>query len=147
MGKKYCDLTTEEKRKHCERTAFYSKKHKEMVSTASLKYYNANKESCAIKAKLWRNNNKEYIQEKQREDKRKRKLWSIEYLGGVCSNCKETYHPAVYEFHHIDPTTKDRDPSKMMSLSLVKLTTELDKCVLLCANCHRIEHHGKTYGS
>ena len=89
--------------------------------------------------------NKEYVLQKQREDKRKRKLWAIEYLGGKCSSCGETFHPAVYEFHHTDPSTKDRDPSKMLQLSLTRLTEELDKCVLLCANCHRIEHHGDKY--
>lgn len=73
--------------------------------------------------------------------KRQRKLKAIEYLGGVCQKCNQEYHPAVFEFHHIDPSDKDRDPSKMTGLSWIRLKTELDKCQLLCANCHRLIHH------
>ena len=122
-----------------------SEEKKETQRKAALKYYYANKEQSAAKAKRWRENNKEYVLNKQRNDKRNRKLWAIEYLGGNCSACAGVFHPAVYEFHHIDPTKKDRDPSKMLQLSLLKLTIELDKCILLCANCHRFKHHGENY--
>lgn len=61
------------------------------------------------------------------------------------SKCQGIFHPAVYEFHHLDPTTKDRDPSKMLSLKWERVTTELDKCILLCANCHRLIHHESNY--
>jgi len=116
---------------------------KEKARAAALKYYHENKEKCAIKAKEWRAKNKEYVIQKQREDKRKRKLEAISYLGGKCFICGGEFHPAVYEFHHLDPTTKDRDPSKMLQLSWKRLSAELDKCKLLCANCHRLEHHNK----
>ena len=122
-----------------------TEREKEVNRKAALKYYNANKKQAAIRAKNWRDSNKEYIRTKQREDKRIRKLWAIEYLGGACNSCGQIYHPSVYEFHHKDPSTKDRDPSKMLSLSKEKLQQELDKCVVLCANCHRMEHHGENY--
>jgi len=118
---------------------------KKQIAEASLRYYHANKEKCAEKARNWRRNNKEYIKEKQRETKRQRKLWAINYLGGTCQSCGGVFHPAVYEFHHLDPITKDRDPSKMMSLSVDRLQNELNKCELLCANCHRLRHHGDKY--
>jgi predicted HNH restriction endonuclease len=98
-------------------------------------------EKAAEKARKY----KEYIRVKQRESKRKRKLEAIEYLGGKCRKCENIYHPAIYEFHHKDPITKDRDPSKMLSLSWNRLQNELDKCDLLCANCHRLVHHGDNY--
>lgn len=116
----------------------YRRKH-------ALLYYYRNKEKCALKAKNYREANKEHVRTKQREDKRNRKLLAIEYLGGKCDTCKEAFHPAVYEFHHTDPSTKDRDPSKMMALSWERLEKELDKCKLLCANCHRLEHHKRNY--
>ena len=117
----------------------------EAAKVAARKYYHANKEARAISAKQWRVDNKEYVRTKQREDKRIRKQWAINYLGGICSECKQDYHPAIFEFHHTDPQTKDRDPSKMMQLSKERLTIELDKCKLLCANCHRLAHHGDKY--
>ena len=43
------------------------------------------------------------------------------------------------EFHHIDSTQKDKDYSNYKT-SFDKLKPELDKCILLCSNCHR-EHH------
>ena len=93
------------------------------------------------KRQEWYSQNKETILEKQRAKKRERKLQAIEYLGGVCKKCGGEFHPAVYEFHHRNPAEKDRDPSKLLQLKWEKVTEELDKCDLLCANCHRIEHH------
>lgn len=145
MGKPYRDMTPEEKELDKIRKKRYRDKNPELFQSAALKYYYLNKEKCAEKAKNWRLNNLDYIKEKQRETARQRKLWSIEYLGGCCSKCGGTFHPSIYEFHHVDPTNKDQDPSKMMSRSKQKLQAELDKCILLCANCHRFEHHGDKY--
>ena len=124
-------MTDEEKRA-------YHRKH-------ALLYYHNNKEKCALKAKTYRLQNKEHVRNKQREDKRNRKLLAIDYLGGKCDKCSGVFHPAIYEFHHINPEMKDRDPSKMLSLSWERLSKELDKCKLLCANCHRLEHHKRNY--
>lgn len=141
----YKDMSPEQKAQHYARTERWRKKNTDKSNLAANKYYHANKEVCAIRAKAWRDANKDYILLKQRTDKRNRKLWAIEYLGGTCSQCGEKHHPAVYEFHHTDPATKDRDPSKMLQLSLTKLIAELDKCILVCANCHRYIHHGDKY--
>lgn len=118
---------------------------KERAARWAREYYHRNKDKCKERHSEWYEKNKEYSLEKQKIKKREKKLWAISYLGGCCNSCNGIFHPSVYEFHHKDPTTKDRDPSKMMSLSHEKLQTELDKCVLLCANCHRIEHHGDNY--
>lgn len=143
MGKPYRDMTSEQKELDALRKKRYRDKNPELFQSAALKYYYNNLEKCAERAKKWREKNKDYVLEKQRETKRQRKLWAIDYLGGCCQSCGGKFHPAVYEFHHLDPTTKDRDPSKMMSLSIDRLTNELNKCKLLCANCHRLAHHGE----
>lgn len=93
------------------------------------------------KRKLWEAANKEKLRAAQRAVKRDRKRKAVEYLGGKCLDCNQQHHAAVYEFHHRDPATKDSDPSKMLGLSWQNLQDELDKCDLLCANCHRIRHH------
>jgi len=73
------------------------------------------------------------------ERRRVIKQQAIDYLGGKCSNCGYNKCNAALEFHHTDPTKKDKDYSNYKT-SFDKLKSELDKCVLLCANCHR-EHH------
>lgn len=145
MGKLHKDMTDEQKKAHYLTTEKYRKANPEVSRESAKKYYHANKEKAATQAKAWRLANKEYIKTKQREDKRLRKIKAVEYLGGRCNRCGKDWHPSIYEFHHRDPTTKDRDPSKMLSLSWGRLAAELDKCDLLCANCHRLTHHEENY--
>jgi hypothetical protein len=145
MTKLYKDMTPEEKEKIKQSTEKYRKANPEKYREAALKQYYKDPVKAAARAKKYREENKEHIRTKQREDKRNRKLFAIDYLGGCCSKCSGKFHPAIYEFHHIDPKTKDRDPSKMLSLSKENLILELNKCILLCANCHRLEHHGDNY--
>jgi formate-dependent nitrite reductase cytochrome c552 subunit len=44
------------------------------------------------------------------------------------------------EFHHRDPTQKDFSLGHAKMTNFEKVKSELDKCDLLCANCHREEH-------
>lgn len=69
-----------------------------------------------------------------------RKLRVIEQFGNKCKDCNITYHPNVYEFHHINPEIKDFDWTKMRLYSEKRMQAELSKCVMLCANCHRLRH-------
>lgn len=66
---------------------------------------------------------------------------AIEHLGGKCVDCGlENAKSCVYDFHHIDPTQKDFSISNN-SKSFESIKPELDKCILLCANCHRLRHN------
>lgn len=66
------------------------------------------------------------------------KLKAVDLLGGECQNCGYKKHPGVLEFHHIDATTKSFSISGGgLSRSWAKIKEELQKCVLVCANCHR----------
>ncbi|MBA4066353.1 MAG: hypothetical protein C0501_22090 [Isosphaera sp.] len=71
---------------------------------------------------------------------RARKKQAVEYLGGRCADCAVTYPYYVYEFHHLDPTRKDVEFGTLRRRSWPRIKVELDKCVLLCANCHRTRH-------
>ncbi len=70
-----------------------------------------------------------------------KKIKAIEYKGGKCNDCGGVFHPAVYEFHHISPNEKEAEPATLRNYSWEKLKKEIDKCVMLCANCHRIRHY------
>jgi hypothetical protein len=59
-----------------------------------------------------------------------------------CVKCGED-DPSCLDFHHIDPSKKDFQISKViMSLHSDKLKQELQKCAVVCANCHRKIHAG-----
>lgn len=77
--------------------------------------------------------------------KREIKLRAIEYLGGKCNRCGYMGVPAVYDFHHKDPNEKEFNWGKYRT-SWAKLQPELDKCVLLCSNCHREVHDAEWFG-
>lgn len=68
----------------------------------------------------------------------RRKLEAIAYLGGCCGDCGGLFHANVYDFHHL--RDKDADWNRLRLRSWDKIVQELDKCVLLCANCHRMRH-------
>lgn len=82
----------------------------------------------------------------RRENMIENKLKMVEYKGGECIRCGLKLmdsHYSVFEFHHLDPNEKDPNWNKMKFLgkkSWDKIKEGLDKCVLLCANCHRITH-------
>jgi len=73
-----------------------------------------------------------------------RKIWAIGYKGSKCTKCNIQYPDTpyvVFDFHHLDPTKKDMQWERIRLASEAKMRKELDKCILLCANCHRIEEH------
>ena len=79
---------------------------------------------------------------RQQQIRRTSKVRAIEYKGGKCENCGGVFHYAAFDFHHVNPEEKEINPSAMRHWSWDRQKAELDKCVLLCANCHRIEHYG-----
>ena len=75
--------------------------------------------------------------------RKKVKLQAIEYKGGQCQNCGYKKCQEALEFHHLDPTQKDFGLStKGICRSWERVKAELDKCILLCANCHREVEYG-----
>lgn len=68
-----------------------------------------------------------------------KKLKAISYLGGNCKNCNED-NIFKLTFHHIDSNIKDFKFSSYGSNRWSFLKKELDKCILLCQNCHRELH-------
>lgn len=83
-----------------------------------------------------------YARYKAREEIRRwrRKNVLIERLGGKCVRCGWGEHPAALDFHHKDPATKEFNIAPSLGRAMEILEREVDKCELLCANCHRIEH-------
>ena len=98
----------------------------------------------------WKEQRNKQRAQKRRDNKRK----AVEFMGDRCARCGESFPDCCYDFHHKDRSKKDFSVSEYTERrskggvldGLLKL--ELDKCLLLCANCHRIEHdtlHGKKW--
>ncbi len=70
--------------------------------------------------------------------RKKVKAMAIEYKGGKCQSCGYYRYQGALELHHINPRDKDFGiGDKGYTRAWEKVKKELDKCVLLCANCHR----------
>lgn len=82
---------------------------------------------------------KECSRKNKNERNFKLKKWAIDYKGGKCCQCGYDKYYGALDFHHLDPTKKDFTVSGKKKQSALK--SELDKCILVCSNCHR-EIHG-----
>ncbi len=65
----------------------------------------------------------------------------LDYKGGKCSHCGYKKYIGAIDFHHVNSLEKEFRMSKLGSRDFGKKhKKELDKCIALCSNCHRIEH-------
>jgi hypothetical protein len=67
-----------------------------------------------------------------------------------CARCGYNFHPAALQFNHIDPTTKGFNIGENKNKSLELILLEIEKCEVLCANCHAIhtqENHYSRLGN
>jgi hypothetical protein len=78
--------------------------------------------------------------QKSIEIRRKNKQKALDYLGNKCISCGYNKCSAALEFHHIDPSNKTNQISRMLTSKWNIILEELNKCILLCSNCHA-EHH------
>jgi formate hydrogenlyase subunit 6/NADH:ubiquinone oxidoreductase subunit I len=60
---------------------------------------------------------------------------AVEYKGGKCIRCGYSRCIRAMKFHHLDPTQKDFTIAGK-SMSWERIRVELDKCILVCGNCH-----------
>lgn len=80
-----------------------------------------------------------------KEIRHNNKVRIVKLFGGKCFDCGFTSDVlAVYDLHHLDPEKKKTDFASMTNWkNWNKIQTNIEDCVLLCANCHRIRHWGE----
>lgn len=77
----------------------------------------------------------------QRERLRAFKKKCVEYKGGACIRCGYNRCLGALDFHHRDPAGKDFGIGQAQNRTFGSaVQAELDKCDLLCSNCHREAH-------
>src|SRR3984957_6048689 len=75
------------------------------------------------------------------------RLYIIEKLGGSCINCGFNKWKSSLDVHHLDPSKKDVAFSTIRYWTRDRIDGELQKCVLLCRNCHAAHHSGELINS
>lgn len=92
----------------------------------------------------WNHRNRSARQKIKAEYHRKRKIKALEYKGNKCNNCNLKYNKknaALFHFHHKNPKTKlFAVGNNMVNKAWKTILLELDKCIILCANCHELHH-------
>lgn len=91
----------------------------------------------------WYEKNKDKQIRRQLDRRRELKDWLFDYKRNQsCRHCGMSFHdrPECCDFHHTDPHLKEGSVARMVTWSIKKAKDELDKCIPLCANCHRTVH-------
>ena len=114
----------------------YAEEHKEKKAEYDKKRYQLNKEKISEHDRKYYELNKEKRKEYSREHNKKNKAICLEYLGGKCVKCGSTER---LEFDHIKREGKKYTIAKKITNSFGYLKEELDKCQLLCVDCHKIK--------
>ena len=137
--KKYNTTNREER---ADKAKKYYQENKEERAAYKKQYYQANREEITAKHRQYHSDNKGGILAQARAQRAERSHMLFEYKGGACSHCKlrEPDHLEIYDYHHTDPSTKLHGIATILLGSLERLMAEVDKCLLLCAHCHRKEH-------
>lgn len=72
--------------------------------------------------------------------RQERKAREVQKRGGCCVLCGYNKYIGALEFHHKDPSEKELDWTRLVNRSQAIIDRELDKCLLVCSNCHRELH-------
>ena len=87
----------------------------------------------------------EYLKQAVTNRRRKVREKLVEYKGGKCIICGYDKCSYALDLHHLDASQKDFGISSGgLTRAWDKVKAESDKCILVCANCHREIHNGIT---
>lgn len=128
LKRKEDNITTDESLKVCPQCGLEKKRNQfYMRSSHGVKRQGSWCKECMARKALDRN--------------RACKASYVKMKGGACQSCGFNKYDGALEFHHADPKTKDETIARMTRNPLSpKLIAELEKCVLLCSNCHKMIH-------
>lgn len=97
--------------------------------------------------KAWIKRNRAWANTRRKRFVRSRKVKLILRLGSTCRHCGLGYNGsngAAFELHHIEPSKKlFTVGGELGNKPFAVLKAEADKCILLCANCHNVNHVGE----
>ncbi|QCW04856.1 homing endonuclease associated repeat-containing protein [Natrinema pallidum] len=96
----------------------------------------------------WHYKNADWNTERSLERRASHRAWAneLQRANGGCVRCSET-NPVCLDFHHVDEEQKEMAVGKMIAFGYAKdrIRNEIEKCIVLCANCHRKEHYNSLH--
>ena len=99
----------------------------------------------------YQRNRSRFIAKNRRNKNRQRKrlraiLWGFKQR--PCQDCGDNFHPWVMELDHREGTIKAAAVANLVSKGCTdaRLLEEIDKCDVVCANCHRMRTYRRMYG-
>jgi hypothetical protein len=126
----------------------YRAKNRDRIRANAREFYKRHKEELDRKAREYARTpkGKKYASVRNKKQREKKKRWMRDFKKDLkCARCGQSFseHPNVLDFHHIDGETHNRYecPSQLFFRgSEGKFMKEIEKCEVVCANCHRIIH-------
>lgn len=120
---------------------------KEEKSEYNRQWYLANRDSELRKSRYYNKTHKDTIKKISAGLAKRNRDYINLQKQKPCMDCKGTFPPCAMEFDHRDRTKKYDAVGNLASShwSLEKIQTEIDKCDLVCSNCHRIRTYAKKH--
>ena len=123
------------------RQIYYQKNRVKILEKKKV-YYQKNK----VQKRLWQlayvDKNRYAVNTRVRKQRHKNKLFLKQIkLEMECEHCKYNENAVAMDFHHLNRKEKSFSISRSAHYDLLTLLREIDKCIILCANCHRLRHH------
>lgn len=128
------------KAKRLAQTKKWQVENKDKVKDLKKKYYESNKEHHLEVKKVRRAATKEETAAYMKAWRAEQREWYKEFKKSLkCSRCPES-RSVCLDFHHTDPATKEHGIAFLVKYGKDAILKEFAKCIVLCANCHRMEH-------
>ena len=134
LGQSYIELT-QDKIEECQKLYDEIGNIKTVAKLVNISYKRLRE---VITFKTSTKTNYDYVKDRRR----KVKELLVNYKGGKCEICGYDKCLGALDFHHINSKDKDFSiSSSNVYNNIDKLKSEVDKCILVCANCHREIHY------
>jgi len=116
----------------------WSKAHPEHRAAICAAWYKDHRAHVKEKSRDYAKEHKEQVKAKDKDYDRRRRAFVNTLKARPCHDCGGTFPPCCMDFDHRNPSTKKGLVSRMFRRRMSLLLEEIQKCDVVCANCHRI---------